>query len=64
MYDLKLKHSNFPVQNDDQIEAVKVGGILRQIAARHGRAVAMVDVDEVGRCGNQWTYIAMLDDAE
>ncbi|OED42580.1 feruloyl-CoA synthetase [Chromatiales bacterium (ex Bugula neritina AB1)] len=40
------------------------GGLLRDIAASHPSAVAMVDVSDNGDCGQAWTYAELLSEAE
>ena len=64
MYNLTLTTSYFPLQRDAELREITVGWLLRGIAASHGQAVAMIDVDENGECGQQWTYAALLDEAE
>ena len=46
MYDLNLTTSHFPAQNDAEIRDITVGGLLREVAASHPDAVAMMDVAE------------------
>lgn len=64
MYDLTLSTSHFPAQNDAEIRDITVGGLLREVAANHPDAVAMVDVSDSGDCGQSWTYGELLAQAE
>ncbi len=64
MYDLALSTSHFPAQNDAEIRDITVGGLLREVAATHPDAVAMVDVTDSGDCGQSWTYGELLAQAE
>ncbi|MCK0104182.1 AMP-binding protein [Pseudohalocynthiibacter sp. F2068] len=64
MYNLTLSTSHFPAQNDAEIRDVTVGGLLREVAATHPDAVAMVDVADGGDCGQSWTYGELLTRAE
>ena len=42
MYNLQLTTSHFPKQNDANIRNITVGGVLREVAAMHPDATAMV----------------------
>ena len=64
MYDVNLTTSHFPAQNDAEIRDITVGGLLREVAATHPDALAMVDVAESGDCGQSWTYGELLVQAE
>ena len=64
MYDLNLTTSHFPAQNDAEIRDITVGGLLREVAASHPDAVAMVDVADSGDCGQSWTYAEVLAQAK
>ena len=60
MYDVSLTTSLFPAQTDDDIHDITVGKLLGEIAASHPNAVAMVEIDEAGDAGQQWTYSDLL----
>ena len=64
MYDVNLTDSYFPAQGDAEIRELTVGGLLREVAEIHANAVAMVDVDDAGVCGREWTYGDLLGEAE
>ena len=64
MYNLQLTTSHFPKQNDVNIRNITVGGVLREVAAMHPDATAMVDVADSGNCGQSWTYGELLEKAE
>jgi fatty-acyl-CoA synthase len=64
MYNLQLTTSHFPKQNDANIRNITVGGVLREVAAMHPDATAMVDVADSGNCGQSWTYGELLETAE
>mgnify|MGYP001349575101 FL=1 len=64
MYEFNLTESYFPAQHDAEIRDLTVGSLLRETAANHPQAVAMVDVDDSGQCGQSWTYEALLGEAE
>lgn len=64
MYDLTLKESHFPAQPDAEIRNLTVGGLLREIASEHAAAAAMVDVNDEGTCGHEWTYGQLLNRSE
>ncbi len=61
---MKLTTSYYPAQPGAEIRDITVGGLLREIAAGHPTSVAMVDVDDSGLCGDQWTYTELLDRSE
>ena len=60
MYDVSLTEAYFPAQTDADIRDITVGKLLGEIAASHPDAVAMVEIDEVGDAGQQWTYSDLL----
>ena len=64
MYNLQLTTSHFPKQKDADIRDITVGGLLREVAAMHPDATAMVDVADSGDCGQSWTYGELLEKAE
>ncbi len=64
MYDMSLTVSHFPAQDDAKIHDITVGGVLREVAATHPDAVALVDVADSGDCGQSWTYERLLAQAE
>jgi fatty-acyl-CoA synthase len=61
---MQLTTSYFPAQTDQEIRDITVGEVLRKIAATHGAAPAMVDIDDNGGCAGQWTYGELLNTAE
>lgn len=64
MYDVQLSESLFPPQTDGEVLEVTVGGLLREIAAQHPMATAVVDVNMNGQTGQTWTYSDLLADSE
>ncbi len=64
MYSLNLSQSYFPAQSDGEVHDITVGGLLREIAIENPGAVALVEVDDQGNCGREWTYSAVMDEAE
>ena len=60
MYDVTLGVSHLPVQTDDVIRDITVGGLLREIAGQHGQAIAVVDIDDTGTAVQSWTYSELL----
>ena len=64
MYALQLTESLCPAQTDDDVIEQSVGGLLREIAARHPSAEALVEVDMDGRTDRTWTYGELLADSE
>ena len=64
MYALQLTESLCPAQTDDDVIEQSVGGLLREIAARHSSAEALVEVDMDGRTDRTWTYGDLLADSE
>ncbi len=55
MYDVQLSESLFPAQTDSIVREITVGGVLREVAAQHSSAPAVVDVDIDGQTGRTWT---------
>ncbi len=64
MYDVPLSDSLFPAQADGVIREITVGGLLREVAAQHVNAPAVVDVDMDGQTGRTWTYGELASDSE
>jgi len=64
MYNVKLNLSHFPAQCDAEVLNITVGNLLRETAASHPEAVAMVDIADNGDCGQSWTYGELLEQAE
>ena len=60
MYNLSLTTSYFPEQLDADIWDITVGDLLRETAARHPDAVAMLEIDDAGDTGGQWSYSELL----
>ncbi len=64
MYDVDLSESLFPAQTDGIVRETTVAGVLREVAAQHSSAPAVVDVDMDGQTGRTWTYGELLSDSE
>ena len=64
MYDVKLKTSYFPDQNDAELLQTTVGGLLREISTKHPDNEALVEVDMEGTARRRWTYAELFSDAE
>ena len=60
MYGVTLTEAYFPAQADADILDITVGELLGEIATKHPDAVAMVEIDEAGDAGQQWTYSDLL----
>ncbi|MCU9846578.1 AMP-binding protein [Defluviimonas sp. WL0024] len=64
MHDINLKLAHFPATTDAEILDISIGGLLRDVAARHGQAEALVEVRQDGTTGRRWTYAELLTGAE
>jgi len=64
MDDVDLSESCCPAQTDAPVWEITVGGMLRDVAARHGTREALVEVTQDGTVGRRWTYAALLADCE
>lgn len=64
MYRVDLTRSYFPAQQDDRVLESTVGGVLRAQAAMTPDAGALVEAGMAGEIGREWTYAALLADAE
>jgi len=64
MYDVTLNLSHFPAQYDAEVCDITVGDLLRETAASHPDAIAMVDIADNGDCGQSWTYGELLEQTE
>ena len=60
MYDVSLSTSYFPAQEDAKIRDITVGDLLKEIAAGYPDAVAMVEINDSGEVGKNWTYSDLL----
>ena len=60
MYDVSLSTSYFPAQEDAKIRDITVGDLLKEIAAGYPDAVAMVEINNSGEAGKNWTYSDLL----
>ena len=60
MYQFELTRSLVPAQSDDLIEETTVGDLLRNVAAKHAYAPALVEVDMEGHTARTWTYGELL----
>ncbi len=63
MYNVRLSEALFPAQTDGVVREITVGGLLREVAAQHPDAPAVVDVDMDGQTGRTWTYGELLSDS-
>jgi hypothetical protein len=64
MHQVTLEDAYFPIQDSQKILETTVGGLLRETASTSPAALALVEVDGDGGIGRQWTYHALLSDAE
>jgi fatty-acyl-CoA synthase len=64
MYQLQLTESLALPQSDDEVLETTVGALLRQTAASHPEAPAMLEIDMEFRSGRSWTYGELLADSE
>jgi fatty-acyl-CoA synthase len=64
MYDLKLSTSYVPAQSDMATRDITIGALLREVAAKHPDAEALVEVSQDGAQGRRWTYKGLLIKAE
>ena len=64
MYNVRLSEALFSAQTDGVVREITVGGLLREVAAQHLDAPAVVDVDMDGQTGRTWTYGELLADSE
>ncbi|HJM48427.1 MAG TPA: AMP-binding protein [Alphaproteobacteria bacterium] len=64
MYPLDLSESLVPPQDDDVVLETTVGDLLRQTAADHPEAPAMLEIDMDFKNGRRWTYGQLLADSE
>ncbi|SVB48093.1 uncharacterized protein METZ01_LOCUS200947, partial [marine metagenome] len=60
MYQLQLSESLIPPLGDETVLETTVGGLLRDVAKRHPRASALVEVDDDGGTSRRWTYAELL----
>ncbi len=64
MYQFELTESLVPPQEDDVVLETTVGALLRQTAASHPDAPAMLEIDMEFQNGRSWTYGELLADSE
>ena len=64
MYQLQLTESLVEAQEDEVVLPTTVGGALREAAAEHPDAQALIEVTEDGNTGRIWTYRELLNDSE
>lgn len=64
MYQVDLSEFLFPARTDEPIWETTVGELLRDVAARHPGAPALVEVDIDGQSARRWTYGELLADSE
>lgn len=60
MYNISLETSYFPAQTDGEIWSTTVGELLREIATKHPNLVAMVEIEDTGDAGREWSYAELL----
>ena len=64
MYDVQLTESLFAAEVDDSVREITIGDLLREVAAEHPSAPALVEVKPEGDAGRRWTYHELLSDSE
>ena len=64
MYNVQLIESRFPAQRDTDYRERTIEGVLREQAARRGGGLALRELLADGSVGREWTYAAILADAE
>ena len=64
MYELDLKTSLAPAQDDIQIRDITIGDLLRAVASERTEAEALVEVTQDGSAGRRWTYGQLRADRE
>jgi fatty-acyl-CoA synthase len=64
MYSAKLIESYFPVQDDGEVLATTVGGVLRDAAREAPDALALVEARDDGSEGRRWTFAELEGAAE
>ncbi|MEM7056992.1 MAG: AMP-binding protein [Pseudomonadota bacterium] len=64
VYSFSLSESYIPAQADTDIRDTTVGGLLRQTAARHPDAPALVEIDMAGEAQRRWIYAELLRNSE
>ncbi len=64
MYEIELTESYFPAQGGPEPEAMTIGDMLRQSAARIGEQPALKELDYTGKICRSWTYANLLTDSE
>ncbi|MEM1314020.1 MAG: AMP-binding protein [Pseudomonadota bacterium] len=64
MYPVTLEKALFPEQTDHPVIDKTVGQLLRETAAAHGEAPAILEVGMSGETGREWSYADLLRDAE
>tara|TARA_B100001059_G_C17425956_1_gene375576 strand:- start:123 stop:362 length:240 start_codon:yes stop_codon:yes gene_type:complete len=52
MYDLELKKSHLPAQNDAESLNITVGELLREVLAKSPTKTALIDILGDGACGS------------
>lgn len=64
MYEVSLSEALFPAQEDLPIVEKTVGDVLREAAAAHPDAPALLEIDVAGEPGRSWTYGELLRGSE
>lgn len=61
---IDLTESHFPIRDHEVVRETTAGGLLRETAATHPDLTALVEIGMTGEWGREWTYRALLADAE
>ncbi len=64
MYQVSLCESHFPAQADTPYQERTIEGVLRRQARENGDGLALRELLADGTIGREWTYSALLADAE
>ena len=64
MYSLRPTESFVSAQTDDVVREITIGELLRETAAQHPSAAALVEVNVKGETDRTWTYGQLLADSE
>ncbi len=63
MYSVELTESYFPSQVDDDVREVTIGGLLRETATKYPHDIGLVEIENDGSKGRQWTYNELLNES-
>ena len=64
MYKVQLTESLFAAEADDSVREITIGDLLREVAAEHPFAPALVEVKPEGDTRRRWIYHELLSDSE